>query len=97
MLYNPKGVCQQGFPFHKRTSDMRDENDPELQVNPSAVYTVFKEVKQLVKRFVTSRNCLTFLSLSPSLCVVDVVFCWVIQVLTFVGVRRRTASITHSL
>ncbi len=40
-----------GFPFHKRTSDMRDEEDPELQVDPSPVYALFKEVKEVVSRF----------------------------------------------
>ena len=32
LLYNPTATCQMGFPFHKRTADMRDEADPELQV-----------------------------------------------------------------
>ena len=32
LLYNPNAKLQMGFPFHKRTSDMRDEADPELQV-----------------------------------------------------------------
>ena len=50
LLYNPTATCQMGFPFHKRTSDMRDEADPELAVNPSPVFTIFTEVQEVVRR-----------------------------------------------
>jgi len=68
LLYNPTAICQLGFPFHKRTSDMRDEADPELIVNPSPIATIFAEVEEVVKRFALLNDYTSELKSSVVLC-----------------------------